>query len=223
MARIGIVEDDKSIAATLTINLQSFGHTVDHFDSAEAFLHDGLAKHYNLLLIDFNLPRMNGLSLCQYLRDLFQDLLLVVLTAKTDEKTAVACLQAGANDFIRKPVGFHELRVRIEKLLKSQNNVGFERKGLLLNSDKFICTYNGKEIPLTITEFRILEILLSPQDGLVNRADLAARLDPHGHIMDRSLDSHISRLRTKLKSAKVDQLEISAVYGIGYKVEWVND
>lgn len=223
MARIGIVEDDMSIAATLTINLQSFGHAVDHYDSAEAYLHHGLSKNHNLLLIDFNLPQMDGLSLCQHLRDLYQDLLLVVLTAKTDEKTAVACLQAGADDFIRKPVGFQELRVRIEKLIKSQKNSSLDEKGFILDSDKYSCSYNGKGIELTPTEFKILEILLSSRGRVVNRNDLASRLDPHGQIMDRSFDSHISRLRTKLKSAKLEQLEISAIYGIGYKAEWVND
>ncbi|KHD87614.1 MAG: hypothetical protein OM95_13590 [Bdellovibrio sp. ArHS] len=223
MARIGIVEDDKSIAATLTINLQSFGHTVDHYDSAESYLSKGLAHNHNLLLLDFNLPQMNGLTLCEHLRSLFPDTPIIILTAKVDEMTAVSCLQAGAHDFIRKPVGFHELRVRIEKYLKPLTEMNLGTNDFALNTDELTCTYKGKSIEFTRTEFKILEILLKNPSRIISRTDLASRLDPHGQILDRSLDSHISRLRAKLKSANVDELEISAVYGIGYKAEWLHD
>lgn len=220
MAHIGIIEDDQNILTTLQISLQSHRHTVSTFFSAESFLAN--PSQFDLLIIDVNLPDMDGIQLCKKIRET-SAVPILILTAKTDEQTAVSSLSSGASDFIRKPFGLNELKLRIDKALQnSTSQKRYQYMGLELNEDHRTCTFQGKAISLTQTEFDILALFLSSPGRVFSRENILLKLDLQSETIDRTLDSHISRIRQKLKLAGVSSLGLFSVYGVGYKIDQDN-
>lgn len=214
-----IVEDDANIRMTLEISLSASGYRIETFASAEECLNQNLFG--DVYIVDIGLPNMDGLSLCKKIRALTQ-VPIIVLTAQLDENSAVLALQMGADDFVRKPFGLLELKARIDKQLTrtSQNSESIRQMlGLSLNRDLRKCFYNDTEISLTKTEFDLLWILLGAPERVFSREQLILYIDPASEMIDRHLDPHLSRIRSKFRKSGVESVTITSVYGAGYKLE----
>lgn len=217
MYQIGIIEDDENILTTLQLALNAAGYKTWAHTSAEGFL--ASREHCDLLIVDVNLPKMNGIALCKLVRQQSQ-LPIIVLTAKIDEDTAVSSLSSGANDFIRKPFGMSELRLRIEKILQAKENIKpkLHFRGLEIDPENRTCRFQGAAVNLTVTEFDILYLLASMPDRVFSRENILLHLNETSETADRTLDSHVSRIRQKLKSVDSHEIKVISVYGVGYKL-----
>ncbi len=221
MARIALIEDDPHIRSTLQIGLKAKRLDFSCFASAEEFLAAQDWGQFDLFLIDLGLPSMSGGQLCERIRQ--QDALkpIIVLTAMTQERTAVASFAKGADDFVRKPFGLDELYARIQRLLgrgvAQKKLARFE--GLLLDRAAHTVQFCDQILPLATKEFTILALLIERAGDVVHRATLLNAVDDAGETNDRTLDSHISHLRKKLNTIGADRIRIASVYGQGYRME----
>jgi DNA-binding response OmpR family regulator len=208
------VEDDPITAEGLTGVLKREGY--------EVWLATGLAaarKKFegslpDLCIFDVSLPDGSGLDLCREVRESSDKIPILMLTGKKDEGTAVRALTLGATDYLRKPFGAQELVVKIRKLLKDRAEYRIGRLHLDAASRKV--EKDGGPIELTRREFEILRALMDHAGDTLTREAILATVSDADESADRTLDSHMSRLRGKLKGAGVD---ITAVYGVGYRLE----
>ncbi len=222
---IALVDDDENILASLTAALEDEGYTVDTYnDGVEAL--DGIGKRpVDLAILDIKMPRMDGMELLGELRRK-GTLPVIFLTSKDDEVDEIMGLSLGADDYIRKPFSQRLLLERIRAVLRrhqaaSQEPGGAEslRRGdLVLDPARHLCTWKDQEINLTVTEFLLVETLARRPGHVKNRDQLIdAAYGEHIYVDDRTIDSHIKRLRRKFKQADDDFAEIETLYGVGYR------
>ncbi len=215
-----LVEDDPVIARTLVMSLR--------YEQFELSVADNLARaralceqqQFDLVLLDVGLPDGNGIDLCRDLRARDAGLPILMLSARTDEATAVAGIEGGADDYIRKPYGLRELCARMRRLLDARRP---ERQqaayaNLCLDPQRRTATVAGVAISLGKKEYDMLLLLVKANGDTVSRELILDRLDFDQAIYDRTIDSHLSHLRRKLKDAGA-ALRIAAIYGIGYRLE----
>lgn len=144
----------------------------------------------------------------------------MVLTAKTDEDSVVEGLTSGANDYVRKPFGQKEILARIAMMLKApKRDPQFEFAELKVMKELRKIVYRGQNVELNRREFDILSFFIERAETVVTREALLGILDKDGEISDRTIDSHVSHLRSRLRHAQVDGVQISSVYGVGYRLE----
>lgn len=222
---IALVDDDKNILASLSAALIDEGYKVDTYsDGAEAL--DGLGrKRADLAILDVKMPRMDGMELLTELRR--KDKLPVIfLTSRDDEVDEIMGLRMGADDYIKKPFSQRLLLERIRAVLRRHEAQGKEedsedimRRGdLVLDPARHLCSWKGEEINLTVTEFLIVEALARRPGHVKNRDQLIdAAYGEHIYVDDRTIDSHIKRLRRKFKSIDDAFAGIDTLYGVGYR------
>jgi DNA-binding response OmpR family regulator len=221
MVEILLVEDDPVLGRGLVVNLQAEGyhvHWVKDLKSAQDALKIIASS---LVLLDLNLPDGNGLSLLKNMRADHDSTPVIILTAETDEDSVVEGLQSGANDYVRKPFGNKELLARIKTALRDPTPATPQiRYGdLAVFPEKRKVVYGEKDIELNRREFDILSYFVQHAESVVTREALLQMLDKDREIFDRTIDSHVSHVRTRLKQAGVASVHISSVYGIGYRLE----
>ena len=224
-ATIALVDDDKNILASLTAALEDEGYKVDTYgDGAEAL--EGLSrKRADLAILDIKMPRMDGMELLTELRR--KDKLPVIfLTSKDDEVDEIMGLRLGADDYIKKPFSQRLLMERIRAVLrrheaqvKGEEGADVMRRGdLVLDPARHLCSWKGEEINLTVTEFLIVEALARRPGHVKNRDQLIdAAYGEHIYVDDRTIDSHIKRLRRKFKAVDDEYAGIDTLYGVGYR------
>lgn len=224
-ATIALVDDDQNILVSLSAALVDEGYKVDTYgDGAEAL--EGLVrKRVDLAILDIKMPRMDGLELLTELRH--KDKLPVIfLTSKDDEVDEIMGLRLGADDYIKKPFSQRLLLERIRAVLrrheaKSDDENGdsiMRRGGLVLDPARHLCSWKGDEINLTVTEFLIVEALARRPGHVKNRDQLIdAAYGEHIYVDDRTIDSHIKRLRRKFKAVDDEFAGIDTLYGVGYR------
>ena len=222
---IALVDDDQNILTSLSAALIDEGYNVDVYaDGLEAL--DGiLRKPVDLAILDIKMPRMDGMELLENLRRK-NDLPVIFLTSKDDEVDEVRGFRMGADDYIKKPFSQRLLIERINALLRRRvladkkiSEVDVLRQGdLILDRSRHICTWKETEVNLTVTEFLIVESLARRPGHVKNRDQLIdAAYGEHIYVDDRTIDSHIKRLRRKFKSTDDEFAEIETLYGIGYR------
>jgi DNA-binding response OmpR family regulator len=216
-----LVEDDPVLGQALgmSLELESFKvHWARDLRSAGALFFEGNPK---LVVLDLGLPDGTGLELLRKIREQKIKTAIIVLTARTDEDTVVQCLQAGANDYVRKPFGYKELHARIQAALnatlKRDQNPSFG--GLKIATDQRRAFFADKELPLKRREFDILKYFVEHAESVVGREALLSSLGHDSEVFDRTIDSHVSHIRKKLRESGVSAIRISSVYGIGYRLE----
>jgi DNA-binding response OmpR family regulator len=220
-ARILLVEDDPGIGTALRMNLEYEAYDVTWARDLRAARESTKSDTFDLVVMDRGLPDGDGLTLCRELRERGVRWPILVLTAQTDEAAVVTGLDAGANDYIRKPFGNQELLARVRTAL----GVSVEREDVLrfgdlvLSRTKRRARVGDQDLGLSPTEFAILLVLAENGTAVVTRERLMAHLDADGEITDRTLDSHLSHVRRKLRKMGVDTIQIISVYGIGYTLE----
>jgi DNA-binding response OmpR family regulator len=216
-----LIEDDVVIAKTLTLALRHKGYDLTTCDTVKSGRAAFEAHAFDFLLIDINLPDGNGLDLCRSLREQSQSVPILILTANVNEETAVQSLEGGADDYVRKPFGVDELVARMQRLrARKEQGVPVLRAGcLLLDPSRYRAW--AHEVPLNLghREFEILMLLIKKAGDVVSREAVLSAIGHDADIYDRTIDSHLSHLRRKLKQAAVEDVTIQPVYGVGYRLE----
>ncbi len=225
---IALVDDDRNILTSVTMALEAEGFAVRTFtDGAEA-LRGLTANPVDLAILDIKMPRMDGMELLDRLRKQSR-IPVIFLTSKDDEVDEVLGLRMGADDYIKKPFSQRLLIERIRALLRREaaardGGVGASaesiilRGELMLDSARHLCTWKGQAVDLTVTEFLLLKALASRPGHVKNRDQLMdAAYGESIYVDDRTIDSHIKRLRKKFKSADTEFAEIETLYGVGYR------
>jgi len=221
--RILIVEDETSIANFIRDGLTEEGFAVDVADNGKKGLQlalDNLAE-YDVILLDWMLPGLNGIEICRSIRRENEIIPIIFLTAKDTVDDAVFGLEAGANDYIRKPFSFEELLARIRVLMRSHQhaNAVFEAGDILMDVERHIVSKEGKPVDLTQKEFALLEYLLRNKGKVCRRTRIIEKIwDIHFEHDTSVIDVYINALRRKLDTPGTPSL-ITTVRGVGYKIE----
>ena len=231
MTQIILVDDDANILASVRMALEAEGFGVRSFTDGETAL-EGLAQNpADIGVFDIKMPRMDGLELLRKLRQTSQ-MPVVFLTSKDDEIDEVFGLKMGADDYITKPFSQRLLIERIRAVLrrtkaraeavsapdKSDSQKVMTRGALTLDADRHDCLWRGAAVALTVTEFMILDAL-ARRPGVVKSRDalMDAAYDDQIYVDDRTIDSHIKRLRRKFRQVDKGFDAIETLYGVGYK------
>ena len=225
---IALVDDDRNILTSVAMALEAEGFAVRTFtDGAEA-LRGLTANPVDLAILDIKMPRMDGMELLDRLRKQSR-LPVIFLTSKDDEVDEVLGLRMGADDYIKKPFSQRLLIERIRALLRREatsrdggaaaapdNTI--LRGELMLDPGRHLCTWKSQIVDLTVTEFLLLKALASRPGHVKNRDQLMdAAYGESIYVDDRTIDSHIKRLRKKFKAVDSEFAEIETLYGVGYR------
>ena len=224
---IALVDDDRNILASVSMALEAEGFTVKTFSDSTEALRELSAQPCDLAVLDIKMPRMDGMELLSKLRKQSQ-MPVIFLTSKDDEVDEVLGLRMGADDYITKPFSQRLLIERIRALLRRQelqrekkpteNEATIVRGELVLDPARHVCTWKGMEVALTVTEFLLIKAL-AQRPGMVKNRDqlMDAAYGEHIYVDDRTIDSHVKRLRKKFKAVDDDFANIETLYGVGYR------
>lgn len=230
MATIYLVDDDENILTSVSMYLEGEGYDVRKFHDGASALEALKASPPDLAVFDVKMPRMDGIELLRRLRQT-SNLPVIFLTSKDDELDEAIGFSMGADDYITKPFSQRLLGERIKavlrraKLTSTVNPMPEEgddkviRRGrLVLDSNRHACSWEGEPVRLTVTEFLILEAL-AKRPGYVKSRDqlMDAAYDDQIYVDDRTIDSHIKRLRKKFRKTDRTFDAIETLYGVGYK------
>ncbi|HEY6066990.1 MAG TPA: response regulator transcription factor [Thermoanaerobaculia bacterium] len=219
--RIALVEDDADIAYTIRLNLRKHGWQVDHFISGLAALEALEEKPYDLVILDLNLPDVDGLAVARELRqhDETKRISILMLTARIEERDKLLGFDVGADDYLTKPFSMKELVARVSAQLRraggfdaSEEDV-YETEGLRIDRARFEVAVDGHPVRLTKKEFDLLWYLVRNRARVVTRDTILARLWGYdADVETRTVDVHIRSLRRKLGDRWID-----TVVGVGYR------
>jgi two-component system response regulator ChvI len=224
---IALVDDDRNILASVAMALEAEGFTVRCYaDGAEALR--GISQQpVDLAVLDIKMPRMDGMELLGHLRK-ESAMPVIFLTSKEDEVDEVLGLRMGADDYIKKPFSQRLLIERIRALLRrgelargvapAEAEPAIQRGELSLDPGRHQCSWRGRNVDLTVTEFLILKSLALRPGHVKSRDQLMdGAYGEHIYVDDRTIDSHIKRLRKKFKAVDDDFAQIETLYGVGYR------
>ena len=230
MPTIALVDDDQNILTSVSIALESEGYKVETYTDGASALDGLMARRPDLAVFDIKMPRMDGMELLRRLRQK-SDLPVIFLTSKDDEIDELFGLKMGADDFITKPFSQRLLVERVKAVLRRSaaraetavREEGaakslIERGHLAMDQERHTSAWKGKNVVLTVTEFLIL-YALAQRPGVVKSRDslMDAAYDDQVYVDDRTIDSHIKRLRKKFKAVDDDFDMIETLYGVGYR------
>jgi two-component system response regulator ChvI len=225
---IALVDDDRNILTSVSMALEAEGFKVRTYSDGSEALRGIAAQPVDLAILDIKMPRMDGMELLGRLRK-DSDLPVIFLTSKDDEVDEVLGLRLGADDYIKKPFSQRLLLERIrallrrERLIKDASDKGegeqaFVRGDLVLDPARHLCVWRSRPVNLTVTEFLILKALAQRPGHVKNRDQLMdAAYGEHIYVDDRTIDSHIKRLRKKFKEVDKSFAQIETLYGVGYR------
>jgi two-component system response regulator ChvI len=228
MPTIALVDDDRHILTSVSMALEAEGYLTQTYTDGVAALQGLEDNPPDMAIFDIKMPRMDGMELLRRLRQR-NDLPVVFLTSKDDEIDELFGLKMGADDFIRKPFSQRLLVERVKAVLRRaqprdasmaavETSRAIERGRLVMDPDRHSCTWAGKPVTLTVTEFLILQSL-AQRPGIVKSRDslMDAAYDDQVYVDDRTIDSHIKRLRKKFKVVDDEFDAIETLYGVGYR------
>jgi len=232
MPKIALVDDDQNILASVSMTLQAEGYQVSSYTDGASGLEGISSDLPDLAILDIKMPRMDGMELLRRLRQK-SDLPVIFLTSKDDEIDQLFGLKMGADDFITKPFSQRLLVERVKAILRraqarpegsGQTVEGepsksiLERGRLAMDQERHTSTWDGKNVTLTVTEFLIL-FALAQRPGVVKSRDslMDAAYDDQVYVDDRTIDSHIKRLRKKFRVVDKEFDMIETLYGVGYR------
>ena len=233
MINIALVDDEESILTSVSLSLESEGFSVDTFINGEEALVALKSKSYDLGLFDIKMPKMDGNELLSKVRaskDIkLKELPIIFLTSKDHEQDEIIGLRMGASDYIKKPFSQKLLNERVKTVLRIHSNrinsaneqitinKNFIKGDLILDEDKQLCFWKNYEIELTVAEFNLIKSLAQYPGVVKDRNQLMdAMYGDSVYVDDRTIDSHIKRLRKKFKSYDKSFDQIRTRYGSGY-------
>ena len=228
MPTIALVDDDRNILTSVGMTMEAEGYSVQKYNDGAAALQGLQDNPPDVAIFDIKMPRMDGMELLRRIRQK-TDLPVIFLTSKDDEIDELFGLKMGADDFIKKPFSQRLLVERVKAVLRragardgvvmpQEANKVIERGKLAMDPDRHSCTWDGRPVTLTVTEFLILQSL-AQRPGIVKSRDalMDAAYDDQVYVDDRTIDSHIKRLRKKMRMVDDDFSAIETLYGIGYR------
>jgi two-component system, OmpR family, response regulator ChvI len=221
------IDDDRNILTSVSIALETEGYRVMTYTDGVSALDGFRSSPPDLVVLDIKMPRMDGLEMLRCLRD-NSDMPVIFLTSKDDEIDELFGFKLGADDFIRKPFSQRLLIERVKTLLRrstSRNGVAqngtakaIECGHLRMDPERHSCTWKDKPVTLTVTEFLILRALAARPGVVKSRnALMDVAYDDQVYVDDRTIDSHIKRLRKRLRSTDAEFDMIETLYGVGYR------
>ncbi len=228
MGSVAIVDDEENIRETVAYALRREGYHVDLYRDGQ----DAWERFDNELpdvaVLDILMPRMDGLELCRKLRGQSERLPIIFLTSKDEEFDRVLGLELGADDYLCKPFAMRELVARIKVLFRrlalAGANAGADGEEVVtlgflsLDMRRYQATWKDTPLSLTVTEFMLLHALARRPGHVKSRARLMEECYPHdAYVSERTIDSHVKRLRKKFGHIDPDFDEIDTVYGLGYR------
>ena len=228
MATIALVDDDRNILTSVSIVLESEGYKIRTFTDGASALEGMWSEPPDLAILDIKMPRMDGMELLRRLRQ-ESEVPVIFLTSKDEEIDELFGLKMGADDFIRKPFSQRLLVERVRAVLRrvsprsaatasEEKERVLERGQLKLDRERHTCTWKDRPVTLTVTEFLILHALAQRPGVVKSRNSLMdAAYDDQVYVDDRTIDSHIKRLRKKFKGVDQSFDVIETLYGVGYR------
>lgn len=218
-AHILIVEDETSLANLMAEYLQQSQFNTTHFENLTPVLNFIKQVPVDLILLDLNLPDGDGLDLCQTIRQ-FSDVPILIMTARVEEIDRLLGLQLGADDYVCKPFSPREVVARVKAILKrTRSGSSSMQNDMALDAQKLRLSHKGITLDFTHIEFAILNMLFSEPGRIFSREQIMQSCyDDHRIVSDRTIDSHMKKLRQKLKEVGIDE-HIHSVYGVGYRYE----
>lgn len=228
MSRIALVDDDRNILTSVSMTLEAEGYDVDTYTDGQSALEAFGKKLPDMAVLDIKMPRMDGMELLSRLRQRTTTMPVIFLTSKEDEIDEVLGLRMGADDYVKKPFSQRLLVERIRALLRRQEAVVGDvatddgkvivRGCLTMDPLRHSVSWKGREVTLTVTEFLLLQAL-AQRPGFVKSRDqlMDVTYDDQVYVDDRTIDSHVKRLRKKMRSVDKSFAAIETLYGIGYR------
>ena len=223
---IALVDDDQNIRTSVAIALEGEGFRVRSFGDGVEALRGLQTQPADLVVLDIKMPRMDGMEALTKLRR-NSDVPVIFLTSKDDEVDEVLGPKMGADDYITKPFSMRLLIERIRAVLRRRDAAGAGGEGekkiiirgdLMLDPNRHHCEWRAREVKLTVTEFLILEALALRPGHVKTRDQLMdAAYEENVYVDDRTIDSHIKRLRKKFKAVDDSFAAIDTLYGVGYR------
>jgi len=224
---IALVDDDKNILTSLSVALEAEGFAVRTYSDGGEALKALTTQPADIAILDIKMPRMDGMELLGHLRK-NGAMPVIFLTSKDDEVDEVLGLRMGADDYIKKPFSQRLLVERIRALLRrgeimrgggeASTEPAIHRGELTLDPGRHQCSWKGQGVDLTVTEFLILKSLAARPGHVKSRDQLMdGAYGEHIYVDDRTIDSHIKRLRKKFKAADPEFAQIETLYGVGYR------
>lgn len=220
--RIFLAEDEAAIAGFLKQGLEEEGFAVDVATNGRDALEMALINlnEYDIILLDWMMPGVSGIEICRSIRKENKTIPVIFLTAKDTVDDTVFGLEAGANDYLKKPFAFEELLARIKVLLRNKTGeqTTFETGNIVLNTESHIVTKNDEPVELTQKEFALLEYLLRNKGKVSRRSRIIEKVwDIHFDKDTSVIDVFINSLRKKLDT-KDEESFIQTIRGVGYRV-----
>ncbi len=231
MPTIALVDDDRNILTSVSMALESEGYRIMTYTDGASALDGFKTSPPDLAILDIKMPRMDGMETLRRLRQK-SDMPVIFLTSKDEEIDEMFGLKMGADDFIRKPFSQRLLVERVKAVLRraapkdpaltpkeADGAAKVLERGLLrMDPERHTCTWKGEQVTLTVTEFLILQALATRPGVVKSRnALMDAAYDDQVYVDDRTIDSHIKRLRKKFKVVDDDFEMIETLYGVGYR------
>ena len=232
MANITLVDDDENIVTSVSLALESHGHTVKSFFDGASGLAALESEPPDLAILDVKMPRMDGMEVLRRLRQ-SSDLPVIMLTSKDEEIDEILGFNLGADDYVHKPFSQRLLIERVKAVLRRarpdesdtaapgaavQGSKAIKRGKLTLDPARHDCLWDGRPVKLTVTEFLLLQAL-AQRPGFVKSRDslMDAAYEDQVYVDDRTIDSHIKRMRKKFRSVDLEFDAIETLYGVGYR------
>ena len=214
-----IVEDEEKLAQVLADYLQQAGFETHCIGDGLTVVQWVKEHHPALILLDLMLPGKGGLDICKELR-VFSAVPIIMTTARVEEIDRLLGLELGADDYICKPFSPREVVARIKAVLRRSGGASPPMASLTLDEERYQAILQGHELDLTAVEFKLLRFLASHPGRIYGRETLMDHIYPDDRVVaDRTIDSHIKKLRKKLAVAEPNQELIHSVYGVGYKFD----
>ena len=224
---IALVDDDRNILTSVSMALEEEGYRVRTYTDGSEALHALSADQPDVAVLDIKMPRMDGLELLSHLRKK-TNMPVIFLTSKDDEVDELTGLRLGADDYIKKPFSQRLLIERIRTLIRrsdmqsgAENAAGsdiFSRGELTLDPSRHFCSWKGNPVNLTVTEYLLIQTLARHPGHVKSRDQLIdAAYGEHIYVDDRTIDSHVKRLRKKFRAVDTDFRQIETLYGVGYR------
>ncbi|MDR5897538.1 response regulator [Halomonas vilamensis] len=223
-ASLLIVEDEPKIARLMADYLQTHGFTVTTLEDGEAVMPWLEQQAPALILLDLMLPGVDGLTLCREIRQHYPAIAIIMVTAKVEEVDRLLGLELGADDYICKPFSPREVVARVKAVLRRSQATDTAAQPpaspVTLNEDGWQALANGQDIGLTAVEFQLLRVMMHAPGRIFSREQLMDHMYRDNRIVsERTVDSHVKKLRKKIADVLPEQDIIRSVYGVGYKYE----
>jgi len=227
-AKIALVDDDRNILTSVAMALEAEGYEVKTYNEGESALKGIAANPADLVVLDIKMPRMDGMEVLTKLRET-SHVPAIFLTSKDDEIDQLLGFKMGADDYITKPFSQRLLIERIRAILRREQlrAAGNETKtaaktmvrgDLVLDDERHLCTWKGQPVALTVTEYLLVKALATRPGHVKNRDQLMDQAYGETiYVDDRTIDSHVKRVRKKFKVVDDDFNHIETVYGVGYR------